>query len=99
MDSLEDYNWSIVAMAHRRSPWSCRLVESNNEYWLQLDARLRTDFNIHRRRAEKVNEIRSKVDMKQVYLRAGVPVRQTDQDHDPGGGAGVRCPGSATRSS
>lgn len=75
VDSLEDYNRVYRAMAHLiarhgRVDW----VESNNEYWLQLDARLRTDFNIHTgRRADKVNEIRSKVDMKQVYLRAGVP--------------------------
>lgn len=75
VDSLEDYEQVYRGMAyltfrHGRIDW----VESNNEYWLGLDARLRTDFNIATGpRSQEADEFRSKARMKQVFLRAGVP--------------------------
>ena len=49
-------------------------MESNNEYWLSQDARLRDDFNIKTgmSRAEVAN-VRRKSAMKKFYQAAGVP--------------------------
>lgn len=47
VDSLEAYDQVYRAVAyfafrHGRIDW----IESNNEYWLSMDARLRQDFNV-----------------------------------------------------
>ena len=47
LPTLEDYDGVFRAVAffsfkYGKIDW----LESNNEYWLELDARLRTDFNI-----------------------------------------------------
>lgn len=49
-------------------------IDSNNEYWLETEARLRSDFNIEGIRTDKLNMIKNKSDMKRVYQEAGVPV-------------------------
>lgn len=75
VDSLEDYaqvhrGLAHLIVNHGRIDW----IESNNEYWLELDARLRTDFNVTTgRHLDSIDQIRSKVEMKRVYHRAGVP--------------------------
>ena len=49
-------------------------LESNNEYWLMQDARLRTDFNISTGFKEADMEpMKLKSAMKEYYARAGVP--------------------------
>lgn len=48
-------------------------LESNNEYWLEEDAHLRTDFNITSgMRLDVIHSIKSKSQMKEYYRRAGV---------------------------
>lgn len=85
IDSLEDYDKVYRGMAHLiarhgRIDW----VESNNEYWLELDARLRTDFNISTgHKYDTVHQIRSKAQMKQVFLDAGVPTARQAKCTDP----------------
>jgi biotin carboxylase len=49
-------------------------IDSNNEYWLETEARLRTDFNIEGIRTDKLDMIKNKSDMKKVYQKAGVAV-------------------------
>jgi len=49
-------------------------IDSNNEYWLETEARLRTDFNIDGIKLDKLNMIKNKSDMKKVYQQAGVAV-------------------------
>ena len=50
-------------------------LESNNEYWLEQDANLRTDFNITTGfMREDVKRIRHKSEMKKYYKKAGVKV-------------------------
>ena len=80
VDSLEDYDKVYRAAAffihkYGRIDW----LESLNEYWLQTDARLRTDFNIASgTREDKVGELVQKSGMKKVFLDAGIPTaRQT----------------------
>ena len=49
-------------------------IESLNEYWLETDARLRTEFNIPGLRVQQMDRIKRKSAMKRVFERAGVPV-------------------------
>lgn len=49
-------------------------VESENEYWLELDARIRTDFNIPTGpKFEDMAAMNRKSRMKEAYERAGIP--------------------------
>ena len=50
-------------------------LESNNEYWLEMDAQLRTDFNITTgAQNDFIERIKFKSKMKESYRAAGVPV-------------------------
>ena len=75
VDSLEDYGQVYRAVAffawkYGKIDW----VESMNEYWLEQDARLRTDFNISTGiRADRISFIKEKSLMKKLYLEAGIP--------------------------
>ena len=49
-------------------------IESNNEAWLDLDARLRDDFNIHTGFSyQEISNFQSKSNMKKYYEIAGIP--------------------------
>ena len=75
VESMENYDQMMRAVAYftfkyGRIDW----LESNNEYWLTQDARLRTDFHITS--GFQLNEIeifKSKKHMKEYYKKAGVP--------------------------
>ncbi|MBQ6439668.1 MAG: carbamoylphosphate synthase large subunit [Mogibacterium sp.] len=75
VDSMEDYNQVYRAVAffafkHGRIDW----IESNNEYWLELDAKLRKDFNVTTGvQPEELSLWKSKAAMKPVYRDAGIP--------------------------
>ena len=75
VDSLEEYDQVYRAVAYfihkyGRIDW----LESMNEYWLRLDAKLRTDFNIAvGTRVDKIGEIVRKSEMKKKFLEAGIP--------------------------
>ena len=75
VDSLEDYDQVYRAVAffafkYGKIDW----VESMNEYWLEQDARLRTDFNITTGiRSDRISFIKEKSLMKKLYLEAGIP--------------------------
>ena len=75
MRSLEDYAEvyrAVAWFAHKygKIDW----LESNNEYWLEQDARLRTDFNISSGiKADAVAAIRNKSEMKKYYALGGIP--------------------------
>ena len=49
-------------------------LESHNEFWLETDARLRTDFNIPGIKNDRLTDIKAKSRMKARYIAAGVPV-------------------------
>lgn len=75
VSSLKDYDQVYRAVAfftfkYGRVDW----LESMNEYWLELDAQLRTDFNIAvGTRSDSIAPLKEKSLMKQVYLAAGIP--------------------------
>ncbi|MCR5796274.1 MAG: ATP-grasp domain-containing protein [Solobacterium sp.] len=74
--SLQDYDEVYRAVAwfahkHGKIDW----LESNNEFWLEQDARLRTDFNITSGdKSEDVQRYKFKSNMKAYYEKVNVPV-------------------------
>ena len=75
VDNLKDYDQMIRAMGHFTGLYGkIDWVESNNEYWLEQDAALRTDFNITTGlKSDEIARFRSKSAMKKYYEKAGVP--------------------------
>ena len=48
-------------------------LESHNEYWLESDARLRTDFNITGFKTGDLARVKRKSEMKAMFQKAGIP--------------------------
>lgn len=75
VDNLEDYDKVYRAVAffafkYGKVDW----IESMNEYWLEQDARLRTDFNVTTGiQSDRIGFIKEKSLMKGLYLQAGIP--------------------------
>ena len=72
--NMEDYDQMYKAVAffaykYGKIDW----IESNNEYWLEQDARLRTDFNINTGlKTDKIMNIKEKSEMKKFYAAGGI---------------------------
>lgn len=87
VDNLEDYDQAFRAVAylsfrHGKIDW----LESNNEYWLNLDARLRDDFHITTGHGtDRIEAIKSKSAMKPVYADAGIPTARQAKVQDAAG--------------
>ncbi len=75
VSSLENYDEVYRAVAFFAFKYGrIDFLESNNEYWLEQDAHLRTDFNIPGGfRVSDVPRIKYKSGMKEYYRRAGIP--------------------------
>lgn len=73
--SLKDYDMVYRAVAEYISRYGrIDFVESQNEYWLELDAHIRTDFNIATGpKLEAMADMNHKSRMKAAYERAGIP--------------------------
>ncbi len=56
-------------------------VESHNEYWLELDAKLRTDFNVFGYKNDDMLAIKTKAQMKEIFRKAGLKVAQGQVFH------------------
>lgn len=73
--TLENYDEVYRAVAYfawryGKIDW----IESNNEYWLEQDARLRTDFNVTTGiQADSIDSIKEKSEMKKYYAAGGIP--------------------------
>lgn len=76
VNSLENYDEVVRAMGYFTHKYGkIDWVESNNEYWLEMDAKLRSDFNITTgMKAHEINAFKSKSAMKEFYRKASVPV-------------------------
>lgn len=75
VDNMEDYNQMYKAVAFFAFKYGkIDFIESNNEYWLEQDAKLRTDFNVTTgKKADEIEFFKSKEAMKICYAKAGVP--------------------------
>ena len=75
VDSLENYDEVYRAVAYfafryGRIDW----IESNNEYWLEQDAPLRTDFNVTTGiQTDRIRSIKEKSEMKKYYAKGNIP--------------------------
>jgi hypothetical protein len=49
-------------------------LDSHNEYWLEAEARLRTDFNIPGIRTDQIGRIKRKSLMRETFTKAGIKV-------------------------
>lgn len=49
-------------------------IDSQNEYWLETEARLRDDFNMFGLRVSDMPKIKRKSVMKQMFIKTGIPV-------------------------
>ena len=73
--NLENYDEmyrAVAFYAHRygKIDW----IESNNEWWLEQDARLRTDFNVTSGiQNDHIAAIKNKSEMKKYYALGGIP--------------------------
>ena len=75
VDTLEDYDQVYRAVGYFISRYGrIDWLESNNEYWLERDARLRTDFHITSGfQTEDMPRIKYKSRMKEYYEKVGIP--------------------------
>lgn len=75
VQDMKDYEQVFKAVAffsfkYGKIDW----LESNNEFWLELDARLRTDFHITTgEQYADIGRIKKKSSMKEYYKKAGIP--------------------------
>ena len=72
--NLADYDQMYRAVGYYawkygRIDW----IESNNEFWLESDARLRTDFNVNTGiKMDRIDSIKEKSEMKKYYAQGGI---------------------------
>ena len=84
VDNMEDYDQMYRAVAylahkHGKIDW----LESNTEYWLEQDARLREDFNITTGvQPRELAMWKSKSAMKPFYKEAGIPTARNHKVTD-----------------
>ena len=73
--SLQDYEAVYRTVAAYVAQYGrIDFVESENEYWLELDAAIRTDFNIcSGPKTDAMADMNHKSRMKAAYARAGIP--------------------------
>ena len=75
VNDLEDYEEVFRAVAFLTyKHGKIDRIESNNEYWLELDARLREDFNVYGVKPKQLELTKYKSKMKTMFKEAGVRV-------------------------
>ena len=75
VNDLEDYEEVFRAVAFLTyKHGKIDRIESNNEYWLELDARLREDFNIYGVKPKQLELTKYKSKMKTMFKEAGARV-------------------------
>ena len=75
VNDLEDYEEVFRAVAFLTyKHGKIDRIESNNEYWLELDARLREDFNVYGVKPKQLELTKYKSKMKPMFKEAGARV-------------------------
>lgn len=75
VDNLNDYQQMLKACGYLTfKHGKLDRIESHNEHWLNLDARLREDFNVFGFKPDEVIKVKSKSCMKNIFREAGIPV-------------------------
>ncbi|MDH2926237.1 ATP-grasp domain-containing protein [Lonepinella koalarum] len=77
VDNMEDYDQVYRAVGYFAHKYGrIDRIESHNEYWLELDAKLRTDFNVFGYKNKDMLAIKTKAQMKEVFRQTGLKVAQ-----------------------
>lgn len=75
VNSLENYGEVLMACGYFTHKYGkIDRIESFNEHWLELDAALRTDFNVFGLNNEDIEIVKRKSKMKEVFRNAGIKV-------------------------
>ncbi|MFZ7142692.1 ATP-grasp domain-containing protein [Avibacterium avium] len=86
VDNMEDYDQVYRALGYFAHKYGrIDRIESHNEYWLELDAKLRTDFNVFGYKNEDMKSIKTKSKMKEIFRQTGLKVakgRVFESDED-----------------
>ncbi len=73
VDNMEDYSELVKACGYFTFKYGkIDRIESHNEYWLETDARLRTDFNVQGLKIDEIKPMKYKSIMKTVFNQAGL---------------------------
>ena len=75
VDDMHNYDQLLRAIGYfTHSYGKIDQLDSQNEYWLETEAQLRTDFNINGLKSGQMAAIKQKSRMKKVYQNAGIEV-------------------------
>ena len=75
VDSMHNYDELLRALGYFTHRYGkLDRIDSHNEYWLETEARLRTDFNIPGIRTDQIDRIKRKSRMREAFLQAGIKV-------------------------
>ena len=82
VNSLENYGEVYEAVRYFSQKYGkIDWLESNNEYWLEKDAQLRTDFDINTGiKADEIERWKFKSFMHETYVKAGIPKARQHKD-------------------
>jgi hypothetical protein len=71
VSDMHNYDELVRALGHFTHEYGkIDHLDSHNEYWLETESRLRTDFNIKGIGCDQINTIKRKSEMKKVFLKA-----------------------------
>jgi hypothetical protein len=75
VDSMEDYDQVLRAVGHFTHRYGkVDRIDSFNEHWLDLEARIRTDFNMFGLKTDTIDTVKRKSLMKDRFRKAGIAV-------------------------
>ena len=72
LDNVDEVKRAVAFLFHKHG--TIERIESHNEHWLELDAALRTQFNVFGAKERDLKKTKLKSEMKKYFERAGVPV-------------------------
>lgn len=77
VDNMHDYSGLLRASGYFTHRYGkIDRIDSHNEYWLESEARLRTDFNIFGLKISDLDKVKRKSVMKRVFKKAGIDTAQ-----------------------
>jgi biotin carboxylase len=77
VDDMEDYDQILRACGFFTHKYGkIDRIESHNEYWLETEAQVRSDFNIAGINKNKIDKITRKSEMKKIFRKAGIDVAE-----------------------
>ncbi|EFX57104.1 hypothetical protein HMPREF0849_00280, partial [Streptococcus sp. C300] len=85
LENIDEVKRAVAFLFYKHGPID--RIESHNEYWLELDAILREQFNVFGAKPEDLKKTKFKSEMKKLFKKADVPVVpgaviQTEADVD-----------------